>query len=204
MDGQDNADRFVSAILAVALSGAATWWLLRISFEGGDEAVDAANETPLQIEFLTRPIAPRAQLPLATRDVQPKRARLAATAVFAGEATPSRSPRSQLAGTSAPHGGNAELTDAVSPSLDLHVHPDTVVIPRRTGPLDRARKLDPRTTRFEAAWAPQTDALQTAGWRHPMLNVALHAFGGPPRHCSEVERRLLKPDCLPQPEADPR
>lgn len=63
--------------------------------------------------------------------------------------------------------------------------------------MERDRVMDPRTTRFERAWVPAGNAIEQARFRSPAVNAALGLFGGAPRRCTEVERRLRVRDCLP-------
>ncbi|HZX79990.1 MAG TPA: hypothetical protein VFE72_03430 [Lysobacter sp.] len=80
--------------------------------------------------------------------------------------------------------------------LRLPAPPATDAFARRD-PFERAPPIDARTTRFEKAWVPAGDALRQAGFRSRAVGVALGLFGGPPVRCSEVDRRLRKPGCLP-------
>lgn len=64
--------------------------------------------------------------------------------------------------------------------------------------LDRPPALDPGTTRFASAWAPDGTALEHARFPSKAVDIALGLFGGPPRTCNEVDRRLRKPDCISQ------
>ncbi|WP_460833288.1 hypothetical protein [Lysobacter humi (ex Lee et al. 2017)] len=83
-------------------------------------------------------------------------------------------------------------------ALDLRL-PDAplTVAPAPGGIVERAVRLPSRATRFEQNWAPDGNALDAASWRSPIVRGALGLFGGPPRKCDEVERRLRRPDCLP-------
>lgn len=198
MDGQERWDRIVSAVLSVAMSGGAAWWLSRTVFSSGRPPNESVEETPLDVEFLGRPVAAdTARVPL--KQLRTERAHAELERAGFNVAGVSQAAASMDASTSHVSAVSAAGVD-VPPHRDLHVHPNVALLPVRTEPFQRTPALEPQTTRFEAAWAPQADALQTASWRHPVLGVALHAFGGPPRHCTEVERRLLGPNCLPEPE----
>lgn len=80
--------------------------------------------------------------------------------------------------------------------LDLSLPPATHA--RRTlHAFDRPIVIEARPTRFERHWVPDGNALEQASFRSPAVAAALGLFGGPPRRCSEVERRLRRADCLP-------
>jgi hypothetical protein len=81
--------------------------------------------------------------------------------------------------------------------LDLTVHDPTA---HPTTPRDafaRPAPLESKPTRFAQAWVPDGTAIEQTRFRSPAAAVALGLFGGPPRRCTEVERRLRMPDCLP-------
>jgi len=83
--------------------------------------------------------------------------------------------------------------------LDLRV-PVVFAAPRprpARGAFERPPALEVERTRFATAWVPEGDALRQASFHSAAVGVLTGAFGGPPRRCSEIERRLRKPDCLP-------
>lgn len=63
--------------------------------------------------------------------------------------------------------------------------------------LERRAALDSGKTRFDGAWVRDGTALEQAGQRSRVVGALLGAFGGPPRRCTEVERRLRGINCLP-------
>lgn len=79
----------------------------------------------------------------------------------------------------------------------------TVPVPQSPTPtgaddwLERPAALDSRKTRFDRAWVRDGTALEQAGQRSRVVGALLGAFGGPPRRCTEVERRLRGINCLP-------
>ncbi|WP_133478326.1 hypothetical protein [Cognatilysobacter segetis] len=87
--------------------------------------------------------------------------------------------------------------DVVVAPLDLRLPDMAASTAEARNPLERAPAVEARPTRFAQAWVPEGDALRQASFRSAAVGVAAAAFGGPPRRCKEVERRLRKANCLP-------
>ncbi|WP_155914161.1 hypothetical protein [Lysobacter sp. HA18] len=95
-----------------------------------------------------------------------------------------------------------EVATAAAP-LDLRVPEPSVTDHFATREKLRAPPIDGRRTRFADAWQGGGTLLDEARARSGVVRIATSLFGGPPRHCNEVERRLRKPNCLPEPEDEP-
>ncbi|HEY4583087.1 MAG TPA: hypothetical protein VIG88_09510 [Lysobacter sp.] len=103
-----------------------------------------------------------------------------------------------VAGAPAPMSPRAESADPLAGVRDLDLRlPEAPVVTTRRDHFERRAPLDANTTRFERAWVPAGDALVQARFRSKAVGTALGLFGGPSRRCSEVERRVRRPDCLP-------
>lgn len=90
--------------------------------------------------------------------------------------------------------------EAANAPLDLTVRERLDVPETRDGD---SRWLEPRSpiemqrTRFDATWTPDGDAVAQARHRSAAVRALTGLFGGPPRRCTEAERRLRLMDCLP-------
>ena len=168
------------AVLVVQVITAA--WLARLHLP-----IDAGNEADaLIIEFVRRPevhAAPaRGVLPRAHVEREAAGREVPGSRRYESEVS-DRKAQPQPAASNAP--------------LDLHVPvQDPLPAPNRAA-FERASPIETRGTRFDAVWAPDADALRQAAFRSPAVGVVTGLFGGPPRRCSEVERRLRKANCLP-------
>lgn len=165
-------------------------WLLRLQWP---VAVSRGEDEALQVEFIHRPRLAPASRAGATA-ARPRVAR-------AAPLRPERSARSSLVVEAPPStaGANASRNGLEPPragrALDLRL-PDAPVPAATPDPFERKALMEPRGTRFERVWAPAGNALDQARFRSKLVGGALGLFGGPPRRCGEIERRLRKPDCL--------
>lgn len=190
---RDGEERAIAWSVVVLVHAAIVATLVRMPLPGHASTSDAA----LTIEFIER------RRPAATPAPEEDTPRIARDG---GRSTAAKPRVGQVANTmthsdgASPHDGPAATTtvadDQTVRPLDLHV-PGVDIVPPRGRGLDRAPSLEPRPTRFSRAWMPEGDALEQASFRSPAVRAALALFGGPPRRCSEVERRLRRPDCLP-------
>ncbi|MFZ5656858.1 MAG: hypothetical protein ACOY37_07365 [Pseudomonadota bacterium] len=153
--------------------------------------VDAADA--IDVEFIRRTAPARLPMPGAesarvARGTQPRAGAIETTASSdAGDAGAARSVAPAASAIEGPH--------APRP-LDLSLPPAAHEARTRRA-FERAFSIDVRPTRFERHWVPDGNALEQASFRSPVVAAALGLFGGPPRRCSEVERRLRRADCLP-------
>ncbi|AXK71732.1 hypothetical protein DWG18_05110 [Lysobacter sp. TY2-98] len=176
-----NADAAIALVATIVLQIALGFAVLQLR----PQVTVAVDDDAIRIEFLARPkhrVAPEdaviARAPGASAGSKVTRLM---DRVAVGIA-----PRAEMAApVPEPH------------ALDLHVQ-DPASAPRFEPREVFARRpaLDARVTRFERAWAPPGTVLEQARFRSKALGAALGLFGGPARHCTEVERRLRKPDCL--------
>lgn len=174
---------------------AIAYWL--IGFRIAPHSTQDSGATPLLVTFIRRP--GNSMQEGVRRDPLPV-------------TMPRRPPKLMMTNASS-EGSAAHITRPVEPlpkraspkaplpaTLDLHVREDERFQRISAVPPGLHREPERYTalvrTRFARAWVPQGNALRSAGWRNPVLGLALGAFGGPPVHCSEVERRLRKPNCL--------
>ena len=147
----------------------------------------ADDDVALQIEFIQRPEA---------REQRQRRLVEVLTRTQHGGRQSRRSAAQAPASADGEHPAVAGQRAAESAVIDLRPpEPHAPFQPR--DPFERRAPIDARRTRFEQAWVPAGDALQQARFRSKAVGTALGLFGGPPRHCSEIERRLRRPDCLP-------
>ena len=187
---RDGAASAVAWATVIALHAVVFAWLTRAPvFSPGSNTDDDA----LRVEFIVRP-AERPSLRGQGRDVATQRtARRPRDLVTAGTDAPptvaSIRARAQPFANAA-----AAATDGARNRLDLRVPEGPVRIAK--DPFAREAAIEVRGTRFERAWAPDGDVLVQARFRSRAARIALGLFGGPPRRCDEVDRRLRKPDCL--------
>ena len=178
----DRRDAAAAWIVVLAVQAMTAAWLVRLHppIDTGDEA-DA-----LIIEFVRRPevhasaaraVSPRAHVAheQAAREIPGRRRRVADVPERNAEPEP----------------------EAAKAPLDLNIPVQDSLPARNRDAFDRASPIEPRRTRFDAVWVPDADALRQAAFRSPAVGVVTDLFGGPPRRCSEVERRLRKANCLP-------
>jgi hypothetical protein len=181
----------VLAVAALHVTG--VYMLARLDAAAWRRAVERDGEAPLDVEFVRVPARAFSASPAG-----------GVASVAAGRRL--RMPTKVRA--RAPTAGNARARPAVAPAeasraaagrLDLTLRHPTVPAGERDPDtwLQRVPALDPRTTRFDAAWVPAGSAPEQARFRSRAARVALGLFGGPPRRCSESERRLRMPACLP-------
>jgi hypothetical protein len=182
----DRRDRGVAIATVLVLQALVASWLYR----GGVSAPAAAGvDDVLQIEFITRSAPRAARAPRAAPRGRPfaisapTEGRLHAAVDAPEPLSPARS-----AMPSVPQPPRAVL--------DLHVPESPPTLAPRD-PLRRRVSVDTASTHFDADWAPAGNVLEQAAFRSRVAGFALHAFGGPPRHCTESERRRRVPDCLP-------
>ncbi|WP_462115667.1 hypothetical protein [Lysobacter xanthus] len=64
-------------------------------------------------------------------------------------------------------------------------------------PFERTASRGHEPTRFDRAWMPAGTALEQGAFHSAVVRAPLALFGGPPRRCTEVERRLRRINCLP-------
>jgi hypothetical protein len=181
-------DRVVAWAFVVALQGLVVWWLLR---HGTSGLTEPYTDDALQIELIARsPMKPNARPTPSARSRGRGHDRAAVSRSM---------PRAQPTGERAdnmPALALSALPSVPRPSMDLHPADVPLTLAPRD-PLRRRVPLDAAATRFEAHWAPAGNALDQAAFRSRAAGLALHAFGGPSRHCTEIERRRRLPDCLP-------
>ncbi|TZF89842.1 hypothetical protein [Cognatilysobacter lacus] len=183
-------DRRESAVvwsIVFLLQAALVWLVLRIPAPLGIAAPDDA----LVVEFIARSVA-TIEHSTTRRERRPARRGLAYGV----------SARLDRATRVAPGAPDAHVSPdagvAADAPLDLRLPPGAVPVPRlRRDSFARAAPIEAQPTRFATAWVPEGNALRQASFHHVIVAGALIAFGGPPRHCSEVERRLRKANCLP-------
>ena len=195
MDRSERWNVVVATTVALTVPLCVGLLLLRIPVAGSWRISGHADDV-LEVRFIRRN-APVAVLP---------RQRNSATPVAPGIASTRRSQEVELrddAPVSASASTSTASTAQAARPLDLSVRLPPVD-PRATATapedrpwLHRDRALDPRTTRFERSWVRAGNALEQAGFRSAAVGVALGAFGGPPKRCTEVERRLREINCLP-------
>lgn len=151
----------------------------------------APEATALLAEFI--PVPPkRARTPITATNAR-TRSEAPPTAVAATQGAPARrSADDSLAVETTSAGGRAQALD-----LSVRERPDPFPAAVHSGAFARPPPLDARTTRFEQAWIPAGTAVDQARFRSQAVRLALGLFGGPPRRCDEVERRLRRVDCLP-------
>lgn len=176
-----------AALVVLVFHLAALAWLLNFVPEqrvtgtrlAGDE------EEAIQIVFVVRP-AP-AVVPAEPALARPSRRDGALQAVTVVARPDSAATVPEPADTPTKH-----------PRLDLSLPlaQREVVIPSRDVLADRGA-IRYEATRFAGSWKPEGNALTELAWKSKVADVVLSAFGGPPRRCTEVEKRLLKPYCLP-------
>lgn len=178
-------DGTIALVLTIAVNAALAFAILQL--RPGKPAAPAADDA-IRIEFITRP---RAARPEQDRALAPEPARASSST-----AQPPRWMRTRRAAGDDVDTSLSPKHDA--PALDLHVreHPPAPLFQPRDA-FARRPVIDARRTRFQHAWAPAGNVLDQARFRSKSAAVVLGLFGGPPRRCSEVERRLRKPDCLP-------
>jgi hypothetical protein len=156
----------------------------------------AVVDASLAVEFVfrRRSAAPVDRAPSTGGDAEPLSARRAASHAAGGN---------HRTGAVMQAGAALSQAPATRP-LDLTVHAEPAhAFGTRRHWLERKPAIDARRTRFDDAWAPAGNALEQARFRSPAVRVALGLFGGPPRRCNEVERRLREPDCLPHDNDEP-
>jgi hypothetical protein len=170
----------------LVLEALVTWWVCcgRLSTSSAPSVDDA-----LQVEFIVR-IAPREKP--AARATGRRRADV--TSARTGDRSHASSEGGAL--PSAPTSVIPSGPSPPPPVFDLHV-PERLPTLAPRDPLRRHASMDAASTRFDAHWAPAGNVLEQAAFRSPAAGIAIHAFGGPPRRCTEIERRRRRPDCLP-------
>lgn len=178
-------DRALALGVALLVEAAALAWFASLKLDGRADVRSGADG--LQVVFVRRIASSREAV--ASKASGPLRRR--PTAVPLGVGANARK---------APGGAGMSVEPVAAPPrpLDLHV-PESALSPpaARADAFDRPPALETRTTRFERAWMPAGNALEQASFRSAVVRGALGLFGGPPRRCSEVERRLRKINCLP-------
>ncbi len=181
-------DRVVAVVATIVLQLALGAAVLRLK-----PAVSTASaskwDDAIRVEFIRRTTAPQT----ATRDTP--RLPVGATVARTVAVVP-KSAASPLRDTPADARDDSSSTGPAA--LDLHVRERSSSSTRvdTRDVFERRPGVDARRTRFEHAWAPSGNVLEQARFRSKAAGVALGLFGGPPRKCTEVERRLRKPDCI--------
>ncbi|GAB1596135.1 hypothetical protein [Lysobacter claricitrinus] len=186
-------------VLALALTALvqAAFVLMLVRFVPASR-VAAAVDDALVVSYVPRRRTDQETSTVRAPEVQPRVASLSAQ----------RRHRSGNRSSSSVSGTSVDDDfDAAPAPLDLRI-PEPPTFPDHFA--TREHRTDPsinvRTTRFADAWRGGGTLLDEARARSGIVRIATSLFGGPPRHCSEVERRLRKPDCLPEPadlELDP-
>lgn len=184
MDREGRRERAVALAVAVAAHACVLGWLSGWQLPHARRVAQPAVDDPLIVEFIVRPARSTAVAAPGVRERAPAHREIS-------------SPTARLPVT-ASRGADVQRQVAERPTLDLRVPSngmEDVAVPRDA--FARETELPGRATRFERNWAPAGTALDVASWRSPMVRAAIGLFGGPPRKCDEVERRLRVPDCLP-------
>lgn len=196
-DTEERAARRAAAVASAVVPALLIAGLLRLPLPGREMRARPHGDT-VDVVFLRREVeAARRRSPATS--TPPRNESASAIDVTGAPAGRSREARAIEAESSGwPAGGAPDAPRHAV--LDLTVRDPAPLQPRARDAqewLERKRVMDPRTTRFEKAWVPAGNALEQARFRSPAVNAALGLFGGPPRRCSEVERRLRVADCLP-------
>lgn len=183
---QDGRDRAVAWAAVVALQGLVAVWLLRDGVPPDDQM---QADDALQIEFISRstPTMVTAVAPASRTHSRETSATHRAAGIPVDVSR--RRPQAQRQAVD-------DAVGAAPATFDLRV-PEAAVVVAHADPLQRRAALDHRATRFESSWAPSGNVLDAAAFRSRAAALALHAFGGPPRHCDEIERRRRVANCLP-------
>lgn len=184
-------ERLWAALVVLLLHVACSAWLL--NFDPGRRVPVARRALPeeaIQVVYLARSappvaspapvknIAVRSRKDAGPEVVLASRAhRDAATAAIDGLLDTNPQPRLQL-------------------DLALPSRYTAIEIASRDALADRG-VIERHTSRFEKSWKPQGNLWTQLAWESKIAGTILSAFGGPPRRCTEVEKRLRKPDCLP-------
>lgn len=187
----DRKGSAIAWLVVAAIHIAAGVWLLRMRPLPEASTIDVV----LQVEFVGRvrtaapTVRPTMRSPSAAANVMPDTRTSTQERVKPG-------PTLQVERSLAATADSRAASSALQRPLDLRL-PDAgpVVAPR--DPLRRAPALDARGTRFARAWVPDGNAMEQAAFRSPAVAVAMGLFGGPPKKCTEVERRLRVANCLP-------
>ena len=179
-------DRWFSAIAWVVVAIVHTLIGIWLSRPVTATRASANDDVALQVEFIQRPEA---------REQRQRRlvAALARTARGGRQARPNMAQAPIFADDERPAVARERAGAA---RMDLRP-PETHAPFQHRDPFEREAPIAAHRTRFEQAWVPAGDALQQARFRSKAVGTALSLFGGPHRHCSEIERRLRRPDCLP-------
>lgn len=185
---RDDRDRVVAVVATIVLQLALGLAVLQLK-PTVSTASASRRDDAIRVEFIRRTTAPQT----ATRDTPrlPVGAAVARTAAVASKSAASTS-------KDAPADARNQSSSTGPAALDLHVREPSSSSTRfdSRDVFTRSPGVDARRTRFEHAWAPSGNVLEQARFRSKAAGVALGLFGGPPRKCSEVERRLRKPDCI--------
>lgn len=193
MDREHRRERGIALLAVIAVhvgigSWLGSWRLVDASHAQRDDMSDA-----LIVEFVVRQRTP----PTATRR--------SALQVHSDPPLRANRPASGAGADTKPSADGSEgirTEPAGGTTLDLRLPAASVTLGTAPGQVvEREVRLPGRSTRFERQWAPSGDVIEAASWRSPVIRTALGLFGGPPKKCDEVERRLRRPDCLPD-EAD--
>ncbi|MGY3264939.1 hypothetical protein [Lysobacter sp. HA35] len=192
MERTERRDRLVALVLAALAQLAFVVMLLRLVPMAN---VRATKDDALVVEYLPR----KERVPIA-REVASDEIASFVTARHrhAAQVTVEFDARR------VPAARDSEKGATVAAPLDLRVpEPPPVTDHFATREKLRAPPIDARRTRFADSWQGGGTLLDEARARSGVVRIATSLFGGPPRHCSEVERRLRKPNCLPEPEDAP-
>lgn len=183
--GREWRERVVAWGIVALVHLAIGEWLLHWRTAGDSIVIDEA----LQVEFVVRRASARAVPDF--KGVRRQRAERVGRAQVVQAPRDAAGPSRPALDATAQH----EVDPGDARTLDLRV-PEGEPPPVVLDPLQRAPALEFTDTRFSHAWVPAGNALQQAGFRSRAVGVALAAFGGPPRRCTEIERRLRRPNCL--------
>ena len=195
MAGMQRRERFIALAVALAVQVISIGALSRVP--GMPTSRHPVVDEALQVVFLRRPSVP------ATASREPASSPRVVPRARSGGPASDRLQRpddsADIAPDTVPATTGARAVVAGMAPLDLRV-PEVAPPPfaeSRRDAFGRPR-MDARTTRFARDWRDGGTVLDAAKRRSPVAAFALSLFGGPPRHCDEVERRLRKPYCLPE------
>ena len=194
MDREGRRESVVALLVVVTVHATVAAWLAGWRVRQAPAHAKTHAEDALLVEFVVR--AEHSNVVTRTPAASHARPRPASPA----QDDPAMHGLTDDAASLSRHGADAQEHTA-SAALDLQLPQLPVSAPVvERGASEPSSDLPGRPTRFERQWVQDGNALDAASWRSPVVRAALGLFGGPPRKCDEVERRLRRPDCLPDEE----